>query len=49
MPPITFETLKIKNLANWPGAFLHAHPKLHDQFADMKLHAQNQLYTSISF
>ena len=30
----------------------HANLKLHDQFAaltDMKLHAQNQLYTSISF
>ena len=33
-------------------AFNHAHLKLHDQFAaliNMKLHAQNQLYTSISF
>ena len=33
-------------------AFNHAHLKLHDQFAaftDMKLHAQNQLHTSISF
>ena len=30
----------------------HAHLKLHDQFVvliDMKLHAQNQLYTSICF
>ena len=30
----------------------HAHLKLHDQFdplIDMKLHAQNQLYTSINF
>ena len=30
----------------------HSHLKLHDHFAaliDMKLHAQNQLYTSISF
>ena len=30
----------------------YAHKKLHDQFVallDMKLHAQNQLYNSISF
>ena len=30
----------------------HPHLKLHDQFValtDMKLHAQNQLYTSIDF
>ena len=30
----------------------HAHPNLHDKFItliDMKLHAQNQLYTSFSF
>ena len=30
----------------------HAHLKLHDQFValiDMKLYAQNQLYTSIRF
>ena len=33
-------------------AFNHAHLKVHDQFValiDMKLHAQNQLYTFISF
>ena len=33
-------------------AFNNAHLKLHDQFVAlivMKLHAQNQLYTSISF
>ena len=54
--PIVFEILKFKNLAIWFAksifVFNHAHLKLHDQIValiDMKLHAQNQLYTSISF
>ena len=54
--PIVFEVLKFKNLAIWLAesifAFNYTHLKLHDQFValiDMKLHAQNQLYTSISF
>ena len=54
--PIVFEILKLKNAAIWLVesifAFNYAHLKLHDQFAaliDMKLHAQNQLYISISF
>ena len=45
-----------KNPAIWLTesifAFNHAHLQLHDQFValiDMKLHAQNQLYISISF
>ena len=53
---IVFEILRLKNLAIWLAesifAFDHAHLKLYDQFValiDMKLHAQNQLYTSISF
>ena len=54
--PIVFEILKLKNPAIWLPenifAFDHAHLKLHDQFValiDMKLHALNQLYNSISF
>ena len=54
--PTVFDMLKLKNSAIWLVesifAFNHAHLKLHYQFAaliDMKLHAQNQLYTSISF
>ena len=53
---LVFETLKFKNPAIWLAknifAFNHAHLKLHNQFLaliDMKMHAQNQLYTSISF
>ena len=45
--PIVFDILKLKN-----PAFNPAHLKLHNQFVasiDMKLHAQNQLYTPISF
>ena len=41
-----------KSQLNGPPLYDHAHLKLHDQFValiDMKLHAQNQLYTSISF
>ena len=48
--------LKLKNPAIWLAesivTFNHAHLKLHDQsvaLIDMKLHAQNQLYTSITF
>ena len=54
--PIVFEILKLKNPAIWLAksifAFDHVHLKLHDQLValiDMKLHAQNQLYISISF
>ena len=54
--PTVFDILKLKNSAIWLVesifAFNHAHLKLHDQFValiDMKLHAQNKLYTSISF
>ena len=54
--PIVFEILKLKNPAIWLAksifAFNYAHLKLHSQLAaliDVKLHAQNQLYTSISF
>ena len=53
---IGFEILKPKNPAIWLAesifAFNHAHLILHDQFVtliDVKLHAQNQLYASISF
>ena len=52
---IVFEILKLKNLqSDCPRlfAFDHANLKLHDQFValiDMRLHSQNQLYTSISF
>ena len=51
---IVFEILKPKNPAIWLAesifAFNNVHLKLHDQFValiDMKLQAQNQLYTSI--
>ena len=51
-----FETLKPKNPAIWLAdsisTFNHAQLKLHDQFValtDMKMKAQNQLYTSIGF
>ena len=51
-----FETLKPKNPAIWLAdsifTFNHAHLKLHDEFValiDMKMKAQNQLYTSIGF
>ena len=49
-----FEILKFKNPAIWlaKSIFAFNHLKVHDQFValiDMKLHAQNQLYTSISF
>ena len=54
--PIVFEILKLKNRAIWLAesifAFSHAHLKLHDQFValiDIKLRAQNRLYSSISF
>ena len=54
--PIVFEILKLKNPAIWLTksifTFNHAHLKLYDQFSsnlDMKLHAQNQFYTSIGF
>ena len=54
--PTVFERLKFKNPVIWLAesifAFNHAHLKLHNQFValiDMKLHAQNQLYISISF
>ena len=54
---IVFEILKLKNPAVWLAesifGFNHVHLKLHDQFValidGMKLHAQNQLYTSINF
>ena len=55
-PIIVVEISKLKNPAIWLAesifAFNHSHPKLHDQFEaliNMKMHAQNQLYTSISF
>ena len=49
-----FEILKFKNPAIWlaKSIFAFNHLKVHDQFValiDMKLHAQNQLYTFISF
>ena len=54
--PLVFEILKLENPAIWLAesifAFNYAHLKLHDQsvdLIDMKLRAQNQLYTSISF
>ena len=54
--PVVFEILELKNpatrLAEIIFAFNHPHLKLHHQFVvliDMKLHAQNQLYASISF
>ena len=54
--PIVFEILKLENLAIWLAksisAFNHDQLKLHDQsvtLIDMKLHAQNQLYTSFNF
>ena len=54
--PLAFEILMLKNPAIWLAdsifAFNHTHLKLHDKFVafiDMKLHAQNQLYNSISF
>ena len=54
--PLVFEIIKPKNPAIWLAesifAFNHAHLKLHDQFIasiNMKLHAQNDFYTSISF
>ena len=54
--PIVFEISKFKNPAIWLAesifVFNHVHLKLYDQFValiDMKLHAQNQLYISISF
>ena len=46
---IVFEIYVSKDSLGMPD---HAHLKLDDQFValiDMKLHAQNQLYTSISF
>ena len=53
---IVFEILKLKYPVIWLAkiifAFNHAHLKFHDQFVtliDMKLHAQNQYYTSFSF
>ena len=56
IPPIVFEILKFKNPALWLVksifAFNHVHLKLNNRFValiDMRLHAQNQLYTSISF
>ena len=52
--PIVFEILKLENPAIWLAqsifVFDHGHLKLHDEFKafiDMKLHAQNQLYTSV--
>ena len=54
--PIVFKIMKLKNpaisMAESIFAFNHAHLKLHDQFValtHMKLHAQNQLYTSFNF
>ena len=54
--PRVFEISKLKNhairLADSIFTFNYAHLKLYDQFValiDMKLHAKNQLYTSISF
>ena len=54
--PIIFEILKLKVPVIWLAksifTFNHAHLKLHYQFValmDMKLHAQNQLYTSLGF
>ena len=56
MTPIVFEILKRENPAIWLNesifAFNHTHLKLHCQsvaLIDMKLHAKNELYTSISF
>ena len=56
MTPIVFEILKRENPAIWLNesifAFNHTHLKLHCQsvaLTDMKLHAKNELYTSISF
>ena len=55
MTPVVLEILQLKNPAiNAESifAFNHAHDELNDEFAaliDMKLHTQNQLYTSISF
>ena len=53
---IVFKILKLKNFAIWLAKSIftsnHAHLKLHYQFdasVDMRLHAQNQLDTSISF
>ena len=54
--PIVFEISKLKNPAVWLAksiyAFNHVHLNLNGQFVpliDIKLHAQNQLYTSIVF
>ena len=51
--PTVFEIYKIqKSLWTCLGMPDYPHLKLHDQFValiDMKLHTQNQLYTSLSF
>ena len=54
MPPIVSEKLKLQILQSDKRilAFKHTYLKLHDQFVsllDMKLQAQKQLYTTISF
>ena len=52
-PPLVFEIYKFQ-MTLWACLSMpdHAHLNLHDQsvtLIDMKLHAQKQLYTSISF